>query len=78
MNVVEKEVHAIITAIRKNRHYLLGKKFTIRTDSRILTYLHVKRKPKNRKLLNWALSEYNYEIVHITSSLNGISDCRFV
>ena len=55
----------------------MGKKFIIRTDSRILSYLHAKRKPKNRKLLNWALelSEYDYDIVHIPSSLNGISDC---
>ena len=76
-NVVEKEAHAIITAIKKNRHYLIGKKFIIRTDSRILSYLHAKRTPKNRKLLNWALelSEFDYEIVHIPGSLNGISDC---
>ena len=76
-NVVEKEAHAIITAITKNRHYLIGKKFTIRTDSRVLSYLHAKKKPKNKKLLNWALdlSEYDYDIVHIPSKLNGIADC---
>ena len=76
-NVVEKEAHAIITAITKNRHYLIGKKFTIRTDSRVLSYLHAKKKPKNKKLLNWALdlSEYDYYIVHIPSKLNGIADC---
>ena len=76
-NIVEKEAHAIITALKKNRHYLLGKKFIIRTDSRILSYLHSKRKPKNRKLLNWALelTEFDYEIVHIPSSFNEISDC---
>ena len=76
-NVVEKEASAILEGITKNRHYLLGKKFTIRTDSRVLTYLHEKREPKNKKLLNWALqlSEYDYEIVHIPSRLNGISDC---
>ena len=66
-NVVEKEAHA----------YLLGKKFTIRTDSRILSFLHEKREPKNRKLLNWALelSEFDYNIVHIPSTMNGICDC---
>ena len=76
-NVVEKEAHAIISAIAKNKHYLIGKKFTIRTDSRILSYLHAKKKPKNKKLLNWALdlSEYDYEIIHIPSKLNGIADC---
>ena len=51
-NVVEKEAYGILEGITKNRHYLLGKKFTIRTDSRILSYLHEKREPKNKKLLN--------------------------
>lgn len=76
-NVVEKEASAILEGIKKNRHYLLGKKFTIRTDSRVLSYLHGKREPKNKKLLNWALqlSEYDHDIVHIPSKLNGISDC---
>ena len=76
-NVVEKEAYAILEGITKNRHYLLGKKFTIRTDSRILSYLHDKREPKNKKLLNWALtlSEYDYDIAHIPSKLNGIADC---
>ena len=33
--------------------------------------------PKNRRLLNWALelSEYSYEVQHIRSKNNGISDC---
>ena len=76
-NVVEKEAHAILEAIIKNRHFLLGKKIIIKTDSQVLTYLHVKREPKNKKILNWALqlSEYDYDLVHIPSKLNGISDC---
>ena len=76
-NVVEKEAHAIINAVQKNRHYLIGKKFTIHTDSRVLTYLLPKHRPKNKKLLNWALelSEYEFDIVHIPSKFNTISDC---
>ena len=75
--MVEKEAFAILEGIKKNRHYLLGKKFQIRTNSRILSYLHEKREPKNKKLLNWALqlSEFDYSIEHISSKMNGISDC---
>ena len=59
------------------RHYLIGKRFTIRVDNRIVTYLQSKHHPKNRKLLNWSLqlSEYNFEIVHIPSQHNSISHC---
>ena len=76
-NIVEKEAFAIITTVRKHRHYLIGKRFTIRTDSRILTYIQAKKTPKNRKLLGWSLelSEFNFDIVHIPSRNNTISDC---
>ena len=42
-----------------------------------MTYLHCKNEPKDKKLLNWALqlSEYDYEIVHTPSTLNGVSYC---
>jgi len=76
-NIVEKEAHAIIFATQKFRHYLFGKPFLLRTDNRINTYLQTKRSPKSRKLLNWALelSEFDYEIEHIPSKNNAISDC---
>ena len=41
-NIVEKEAFSIIEATKKFRHYLIGKKFTLHTDSRILTYLQSK------------------------------------
>ena len=77
MDIVEKDAFAIITAVRKHRHYLIGKRFTIGTDSRILTYIQAKKTPKNRKLLGWSLelSEFNFDIVHIPSRNNTISDC---
>ncbi len=76
-NIVEKEAHAIIFATQKFRHYLFEKPFLLRTDNRINTYLQTKRSPKSRKLLNWALelSEFDYEIEHIPSKNNAISDC---
>ncbi len=76
-SIVEKEAHAIIFTTRKFRHYLFGKPFLLRTDDRINTYLQTKRSPKSRKLLNWALelSKFEYEIEHIPSKNNVISDC---
>ena len=49
----------------------------MRTDSRILTYLQSKHTSKSHKLLNWALelSEFNFDIVHIESKNNAITDC---
>ena len=75
-NIVEKEAYAIIYAVEKHRHYLIGKKFLLRVDNRVVTYLNSKRTPKSRKLLNWALqlSEYDFEIQHVPSKNNEISD----
>ena len=76
-NIVEKEATAIMDAVRKYRHYLTGRKVLLRTDNCILTYLMSKREPKSRKLLGWALelSEYDFDIQHVQSRSNGISDC---
>ena len=76
-NIFEKEAFSIIEATEKLRHYLIGKKFILRTDSRILTYLQSKHTSKSRKLLNWALklSEFDFDIVHVESKNNAISDC---
>ena len=74
--IVEKEAYAIIYAVEKHRHYLIGKKFLLRVDNRVVTYLNSKRIPKSRKLLNWALqlSDYDFEIQHVPSKNNEISD----
>ena len=46
-------------------------------DNRVNTYIRSKRSPKSRKLLIWALelSEFDYEIEHIPSKNNAVSDC---
>ena len=64
-------------AVRKHHHYLIGKKFLLRVDNCVLTYLMSKGEPKNRKLLDWALelSEYDFDIEHVESKNNGITDC---
>ena len=76
-NIVEQEAYSVVHNVNHFRHYLIGKKFTIRVDNRIVTYIQSKQHPKNRKLLNWSLqlSEYDYDIVHIPGKNNCISDC---
>ena len=75
-NIVRKEAYSIVQGVKKFRHYLIGKKFILKTDNRVLAYLKSTHTSKSRKLLNWALrlSEYNYDIIHIPSSNNQISD----
>ena len=72
-HIVEKEAFAILSSVQKFRHYLIGKRFTFKTDNRILTYM---KTSKSKKLANWALqlSDYDFDIVHIPSSDNRVSD----
>ena len=76
-DITEKECFAIIYALRHYRHFLLGTKFKIKVDNRVVGYLKSKNDLKSRKLLNWAmeLNEYDYQIIHIPSKNNQMSDC---
>ena len=73
---MEKEAYTIIYAVEKHRHYLIGKKFLLRVDNRVVTCLNSKCIPKSRKPINWALqlSKYDFEIQHVPSKNNEISD----
>ena len=72
-HIVEKEAYAILKSVEKFRHYLIGKRFLLRTDNRILTYMQTS---KSKKLANWALklAEFEFDIVHVPSTNNQISD----
>ncbi len=76
-NIVKKEAFAIIHNVKHFHHYLIGNPFTIRCDNRIVCYIKEKNKPKNKKLLNWALElgDYDYVVEHIPSKNNEIADC---
>ena len=54
-NIVEKEGFAILYGVRYFHHYLAGRRFTINCDNRVNCYIRDKRKPRNKKLLGWAL-----------------------
>lgn len=75
-HIIEKEAFAIVHGTTHFKHYLIGGKFTIKCDNRVVTYIQDKQDLKNKKLLNWALTlcEFDFDIIHIPSKNNKISD----
>ena len=60
------ELAAIVHALRKWRHYLMGKKFELRTDHNGLKYLF-DQPTLNARKIRWLefLCEYDFDIKHI-------------
>ena len=60
-----KELLAVVRFTRQYRHYLLGKKFTVRTDHSSLTWLMNFKEPQGQ-LARWLeeLSQYDMVVVH--------------
>ena len=52
---IEREAYAMVYAVQKLRHYLVGQKFTIVTDHRPLKWL-MEGECKNAKVQRWALT----------------------
>jgi len=74
-STIEKELLAIIWACKHFRPYLFGKKFTLFTDHKPLTYIFSLKTP-NSKLVRWrlALEEYQYEIRYRPGKQNVVAD----
>jgi hypothetical protein len=64
--VTKKEMLSLVFFVKKFRHYLLGKKFQIRTDHKALSWLWNFKEPEGQ-IARWQayLSEYEMEIVHV-------------
>lgn len=64
-DTTEKELLAIIWAVKHFRPYLYGKQFKIITDHKPLTWL-VNSKDPTTRLVRWRLKleEYNYKILY--------------
>jgi hypothetical protein len=71
----EKEFLAIVWACKHFRPYLLGRKFTIVTDHKGLTWIFNVKDPSSR-LIRWKLllEEYDYEILYRAGKHNGNAD----
>ena len=78
-HAVEKEAAAVVEAVKKWRHLLLGKKFTIITDQRSISFMFGnmnKSKIKNDKIGRWRveLSELKYDIIYRPGKENFVAD----
>jgi hypothetical protein len=69
------ELAAIVHALRKWRHYLMGKRFELRTDHNGLKYLfnHPDLNSRQSRWLEF-LSEYNFDINNIKGKENKVVD----
>jgi hypothetical protein len=69
------ELAAIVHALRKWRHYLIGKRFELRTDHNSLKYLFY-QPSLNVRQSRWLefLSEYDFDINHIKGKENKVVD----
>lgn len=74
-STTEKELLAIIWSVKHFRPYLFGRKFTIVTDHKPLTWLFNCKDPGSR-LLRWRLklSEYDYSIQYKPGKINSNAD----
>ncbi|CAK1597610.1 unnamed protein product [Parnassius mnemosyne] len=74
-STIEKELLAIVWAVKYFRPYLYGRKFVIYTDHRPLTWLMSLKDP-NSKLTRWRLklAEYDYTVVYKKGRQNTNAD----
>lgn len=74
-SATEKELAAIVWAVKHFRPYIYGTKFLLRTDHKALLWLRQK-KDLNRKLLNMKLEleEYEFDITYKKGTLNRNAD----
>lgn len=74
-SVIEKELLAIVWAVKHFRPYLFGRKFKLITDHRPLTWLLSVKDPGSR-LLRWRLKleEYEYTIQYKPGKINSNAD----
>ena len=70
-----KELLAVVRFTRQYKHYLLGRKFTIRTDNASLVWL-MKFRHLSGQLARWVeeLGQYDFDIVHRAGKLHINAD----
>ena len=78
-SAVEKEACAIVEAIRKWRHFLIGNAFKLVTDQRSVAFMYDNKqrgKIKNDKIQRWRLelSEFHYDVIYRPGKENHAAD----
>ena len=69
------ELAAIVYALKKWRHYLMGRRFELRTDHNVLKYLFDQPTLNARQSRRLEfLCEYDFEIKHIKGKENKVAD----
>lgn len=74
-HINEQECFAVIWAFKRYRAYLEDRMFTLRTDSKALTWLQNFRETKS-KLMRWSLllQEFRYRVEHVPGKNNELPD----
>ena len=78
-HIVEKEAYAIVECVRKWRHFLAGRHFTILTDQRAVSFMfatNLKGKVKNDKIMRWRMEllPFSFDIKHRPGKENVCAD----
>lgn len=69
---VEKELLAVIYALKKLRKYLLDRKFTLFCDNTAVCYLFNKNEPSQRWVM--CTQEFTFDVKHLSSFKNCVAD----
>ncbi len=74
-SATEREALAIVFFLEKFRHYLLGRRFLLKTDHAALKFVF-KGAAQNSKLARWALKvqEFAFDLIHIPGKDNSVAD----
>ena len=74
--VTRRELLAVCFFVKKFKHYLYGKKFTVRTDHKPLLWLLSNDNPKTSQYCRWKiqLESYSFSVVHRPGKLHRNAD----
>lgn len=73
--ITDKELLAIVWAVKKLENYLTGQKFVIETDHKALQYLFKQSSPSSRwTRFRLKLEEFDFTIKYITGKSNVVAD----
>jgi hypothetical protein len=74
-SILDKELFAMVSAIKHFEFYLMGKHFDLITDSKCLFYLK-HAKDSNPKLYRWSLllQSFDFTLTHVSTKQNLIPD----